>query len=48
MCGGARNVCVVEKPVNPKCGFRVEECVVNRHDDNKHHDKNNDKKIIIL
>ena len=23
--------CVVEKPVNPKCGLRVE-CVGNRHD----------------
>ena len=26
--------CVVGKPVNPKCGLRVE-CVGNRHDDNK-------------
>jgi len=28
-CNGGK--CVVEKPVNPKCGLRVE-CVGNRHD----------------
>ena len=27
----AREKCVVEKPVNPQCGLRVE-CVENRHD----------------
>ena len=27
-------ICVVGKPVNPKCGLRVE-CVGNRHDDSR-------------
>ena len=30
--------CVVGKPVNPKCGLRVE-CVGNRHDDSDHTNK---------
>ena len=31
-CGGRQKCVVVGKPVNPKCGLRVE-CVGNRHDD---------------
>ena len=29
---GAWQKCVLGKPVNPKCGLRVESCVGNRHD----------------